>query len=55
MAICARVDVLDNGQVIARGDPGSVRANPMVQEAYLGGETEPAASPTPRRRHGPPA
>ena len=47
MAICARVDVLDNGQVIARGDPGSVRANPMVQEAYLGGETEPAPSPAP--------
>jgi branched-chain amino acid transport system ATP-binding protein len=42
MAICHRVDVLDNGQVIARGDPVSVRANPLVQEAYLGGETEPA-------------
>ena len=41
MAICHRVDVLDNGQVIARGDPVSVRANPLVQEAYLGGETEP--------------
>jgi ABC-type branched-subunit amino acid transport system ATPase component len=48
MAICARVAVLDNGQVIARGDPGSVRANPMVQEAYLGGETEPVPSPAPR-------
>jgi ABC-type branched-subunit amino acid transport system ATPase component len=50
MAICARVDVLDNGQVIARGDPGSVRANPLVQKAYLGGGTEPvepAASATP--------
>jgi branched-chain amino acid transport system ATP-binding protein len=41
MAICARVDVLDNGEVIARGDPASVRANPVVQEAYLGGEPEP--------------
>jgi branched-chain amino acid transport system ATP-binding protein len=41
MAICARVDVLDNGEVIARGDPASVRANPVVQEAYLGGESEP--------------
>jgi branched-chain amino acid transport system ATP-binding protein len=41
MAICHRVDVMDNGQVIARGDPVSVRANPLVQEAYLGGETEP--------------
>jgi branched-chain amino acid transport system ATP-binding protein len=41
MAICSRVDVLDNGEVIARGDPASVRANPAVQEAYLGGESEP--------------
>ncbi|HWE68610.1 MAG TPA: ATP-binding cassette domain-containing protein [Acidimicrobiales bacterium] len=67
MAICARVDVLDNGKVIARGDPGSVRANPLVQEAYLGGETEPAptTAPTaaavaapvadPSARSGPPA
>ena len=48
MAICARVDVLDNGQVIARGDPGAVRANPLVQEAYLGGGAETAdASPPP--------
>ncbi len=37
MAICARVDVLDNGEIIARGDPESVRANLKVQEAYLGG------------------
>jgi branched-chain amino acid transport system ATP-binding protein len=47
MAICARVDVLDNGQVIARGDPGAVRANRAVQEAYLGGETETAESDAP--------
>jgi ABC-type branched-subunit amino acid transport system ATPase component len=40
MAICGRVDVLDNGEIIARGDPGEVRANPLVQEAYLGGEAE---------------
>ena len=43
MAICSRVDVLDNGRVIARGDPASVRANPAVQEAYLGAESEPVA------------
>jgi branched-chain amino acid transport system ATP-binding protein len=45
MAICSRVDVLDNGQVIARGDPASVRANPAVQEAYLGGDSEPPPTP----------
>ncbi len=39
MGVCSRVDVLDNGRVIARGDPVSVRANSDVQEAYLGGET----------------
>jgi branched-chain amino acid transport system ATP-binding protein len=46
MAICARVDVLDNGEVIARGDPAAVRANRLVQEAYLGG-TETAHAGTP--------
>ncbi|HEX3566613.1 MAG TPA: ATP-binding cassette domain-containing protein [Acidimicrobiales bacterium] len=45
MGVCHRVDVLDNGRVIARGDPVSVRANPDVQEAYLGGETGPSSSP----------
>jgi branched-chain amino acid transport system ATP-binding protein len=47
MSICARVDVLDNGEVIARGDPASVRANQMVQKAYLGGETAPRESAAP--------
>ena len=45
MGVCDRVDVLDNGRVIARGDPVSVRANPDVQEAYLGGESGPSSSP----------
>ena len=45
MSICARVDVLDNGSVIARGDPAAVQANPVVQEAYLGGETKSATPP----------
>jgi branched-chain amino acid transport system ATP-binding protein len=36
MGICHRLDVLDNGQVIACGDPSSVRSNARVQEAYLG-------------------
>jgi ABC-type branched-subunit amino acid transport system ATPase component len=41
MSICDRVDVLDNGTVICRGDPDSVRADPLVQQAYLGGEADP--------------
>jgi branched-chain amino acid transport system ATP-binding protein len=45
MAICHRVDVLDHGEVIARGDPVSVRANSLVQEAYLGGEAAPTDGP----------
>ncbi len=35
MEICARVDVLDNGLVIARGDPATVQADPVVQEAWV--------------------
>jgi branched-chain amino acid transport system ATP-binding protein len=43
MSICTRVDVLDNGSVIAHGDPAAVQADPAVQEAYLGGDTKSAA------------
>ena len=45
MSICARVDVLDNGSVIAHGDPAAVQADRAVQEAYLGGDTKSAAPP----------
>ena len=57
MGVCSRVDVLDNGRVIARGDPVSVRANSDVQEAYLGGETPsvPDVAPAPADRIGSPA
>jgi branched-chain amino acid transport system ATP-binding protein len=43
MRICARVDVMDSGRVISRGDPKSVQADPVVQQAYLGSEPESGA------------
>jgi ABC-type branched-subunit amino acid transport system ATPase component len=49
MATCTRVDVLDNGSVIARGDPATVQADTAVQEAYLGGQTESAPRPVAAR------
>jgi branched-chain amino acid transport system ATP-binding protein len=61
MGICARVAVLDNGQIICRGDPTSVRADPLVQEAYLGADletddraTDDAPAAAPRRSTGEP-
>jgi branched-chain amino acid transport system ATP-binding protein len=38
MNLCHYLYVLDFGQMIAKGDPASVRTNPAVLDAYLGGE-----------------
>ncbi len=38
MAVCGHITVLDHGQVIASGDPAAIRADGVVQAAYLGRE-----------------
>lgn len=38
MGICEEITVLDYGRIIARGDGKSIRNNPKVIAAYLGGD-----------------
>jgi ABC-type branched-subunit amino acid transport system ATPase component len=40
MGISDAITVLHGGKVLASGTPAEIRANPKVQEAYLGGHSE---------------
>jgi branched-chain amino acid transport system ATP-binding protein len=40
MALAQHIAVLDRGEVIARGTPDEVVANPAVVQCYLGEDTE---------------
>jgi branched-chain amino acid transport system ATP-binding protein len=45
MNVSDRITVMHQGQVLAEGTPGEIRASPAVQQAYLGesmGDAEPA-------------
>lgn len=39
MTLCSRIYVMDAGQVVAHDAPDAIRANPKVQEIYLGART----------------
>lgn len=39
MRLCQRLVVLDNGKKIGDGEPRTVMSDPVVQAAYLGGDT----------------
>jgi ABC-type branched-subunit amino acid transport system ATPase component len=40
MALCHRVNVMDQGMVIASGPPEQIRNDPRVLDAYLGGDMD---------------
>jgi branched-chain amino acid transport system ATP-binding protein len=41
MGVCDTIHVLDFGTIIAEGTPAEIRANPVVQQAYLGFAEDP--------------
>ncbi len=45
MGVCDTIHVLDFGTIIAQGTPPEIRANPVVQKAYLGYSDEAPAEP----------
>lgn len=46
MGICDTVAVLEHGSVIAVGEPGTIRNDPRVLDAYLGGAVDDEAGET---------
>ncbi|HEX3962545.1 MAG TPA: branched-chain amino acid ABC transporter permease/ATP-binding protein [Trebonia sp.] len=46
MGVCDEVVVLDRGQLLASGPPETVRRDPVVRAAYIGGADDQAASVT---------
>jgi branched-chain amino acid transport system ATP-binding protein len=42
LGLCSTIHVLDFGSIIASGSPDEVRADPRVQDAYLGADAEAA-------------
>jgi len=36
LGICQRAYIINQGEVIAAGEPGAILANPLVKQVYLG-------------------